>query len=89
MTEVAKSRFNKVLMGLYLSSALAIALLVGLRGHDEGQGWVSCILMGAMAGVLISYAVFFVAIRGIGALRRVSRRTQRIQSARSSVARRR
>jgi hypothetical protein len=39
MTEVAKNRFNRVMAGLFMSSALVIALLVGLQGRAEGRGW--------------------------------------------------
>jgi hypothetical protein len=72
MTEVAKNWFNRVMAGLFMSSALVIALLVGLQGRAEGRGWFSCIFMGAIAGVLFSYAAVLVLMLVATAVRRVS-----------------
>jgi hypothetical protein len=60
-----------------MSSALVIALLVGMQGRAEGKGWLSCIFIGAVAGVLISYAAILVLMLSVAAVRRVSSLIQR------------
>ena len=56
-------RLNMTLALMFMLGALAIALLVGLQGRQEGKGWLVCILFGATAGVLGSYCGLLVSWR--------------------------
>ncbi|MFO1461200.1 MAG: hypothetical protein U1G08_17585 [Verrucomicrobiota bacterium] len=72
MTPACQKRLNQAMTGLFISSALVIALVVAMQGRAEGRSWLSSISVGAIAGVLISYATVLVLMLFVWAVRRVS-----------------
>src|ERR1051326_2859069 len=55
MKAYTQRRLNTTSALLFMLASLAIALLVGIQGRQEGKGWLVCVLLGATAGVLGSY----------------------------------
>ena len=62
---------------MFMLGALAIALLVGLQGRQEGKGWLVCILFGATAGVLGSYCGLLCTMAVLAGVRRISKCLER------------
>jgi hypothetical protein len=73
MQDTRQTWMDKMRGFLFMLTALAIALLVGAQGLREGKSWFACIFMGAVAGVLFSYAGVLLLMIVVMAARRVLR----------------